>query len=62
MPRAISDSEVVDRTGDAIILVGLKNSHQMPRARIGLATQGFSVLRSTTELPRHERTSASDGK
>gem|GEM_PF-2223434 len=25
----------------------------LPRARIGLATQGFSVLRSTTELPRH---------
>ena len=24
----------------------------VPRARIELATQGFSVLRSTTELPR----------
>ena len=26
----------------------------MPRARIELATQGFSVLRSTTELPRQK--------
>ena len=26
----------------------------VPRARIELATQGFSVLRSTTELPRPE--------
>ena len=25
----------------------------VPRARVGLATQGFSVLRSTDELPRH---------
>ena len=27
----------------------------VPRARIELATQGFSVLRSTTELPRHDK-------
>ena len=27
---------------------------QMPRARIELATQGFSVLRSTNELPRQQ--------
>ena len=27
----------------------------VPRVRIELTTQGFSVLRSTTELPRHAR-------
>ena len=27
----------------------------VPRVRIGLTTQGFSVLCSTTELPRHRQ-------